>query len=295
SYNITVISVRDDCESKPSPVVKTSSPCVPMNPKGDLDCVSNNAWVEWDDSKGATSYFVLAQSAGGHSSNCTAPSSHCKVPDLECGTVYTCHVTAMNKYCSSNHSATFEIETPCALTSINATTECHNDTILVEWEETVGIPIYLVTAEADDLTTISCKSNSSSCLLKGALCGTHYSVIVSTSSDKCSTLRSPPRKIKTPCVPGNVTVVPSCKENGATVTWAHSPVAVSYNLTATGSDGHVVNCSSKVNNCSLADLHCGQMYKLIITAKGHDCTSPCAPSGVAVDLDCETHSAMLSW
>uniref|UniRef100_A0A3Q1GDP5 Fibronectin type III domain containing 7b n=1 Tax=Acanthochromis polyacanthus TaxID=80966 RepID=A0A3Q1GDP5_9TELE len=262
SYNVTVLSVRDDCESKPSRVVETSSPCVPMNAKGDLDCVSNSAWVSWDDSKGATSYFVLAQSAGGHSSNCTASSSHCNVPDLKCGTLYTFHVTAMNKHCSSNHSATFEIETPCALTSVNATTECHNDTILVEWEDTVDMPLYLVTAEADDQTTIS------------------------------------------PCAPENVTAVPSCEENGATVTWAKSPVARSYHLTATGEDGHVVNCSSSVNNCSLADLHCGQMYNFSITARGDDCTSypsissfrtPCAPSGLAVDLDCRTNSAMLSW
>ncbi|XP_051803703.1 fibronectin type III domain-containing protein 7-like [Acanthochromis polyacanthus] len=308
SYNVTVLSVRDDCESKPSRVVETSSvPCVPMNAKGDLDCVSNSAWVSWDDSKGATSYFVLAQSAGGHSSNCTASSSHCNVPDLKCGTLYTFHVTAMNKHCSSNHSATFEIETgPCALTSVNATTECHNDTILVEWEDTVDMPLYLVTAEADDQTTISCKSTSNKCLLENVVCGTHYSIIVSASSDKCSTLRSPPRKIKTvPCAPENVTAVPSCEENGATVTWAKSPVARSYHLTATGEDGHVVNCSSSVNNCSLADLHCGQMYNFSITARGDDCTSypsissfrtvPCAPSGLAVDLDCRTNSAMLSW
>ncbi|XP_041647309.1 fibronectin type III domain-containing protein 7-like [Cheilinus undulatus] len=76
-------------------------------------------------------------------------------------------------------------------------------------------------------------------------------------------------------------------------------------LTAIGSDGHVVNCTSSVNNCTLANLHCGQTYTLNIIAKGDNCSSPahtstfrsvpCAPTGLSVDISCETNSAVLSW
>nr|XP_046247875.1 uncharacterized protein LOC124060678 [Scatophagus argus] len=308
NYNVTVLSVRDDCESKPSAVVQTSSaPCVPRNVKGHLDCVSNSAWVTWDAPEGALSYFVLAQEAGGHNSSCTTASSPCNIPDLKCGTLYTFHVTAVNKHCHSNHSVTFELETgPCALTSISAVTQCNSDTILVEWEQTENMPLYLVTAEGHDQTLISCNSSSTSCELHDIQCGMHYSIIVSASSDKCNSLRSPPKKIKTaPCVPDNVTVAPSCEQNGVTVTWGHSHVATSYVLTATGRDGHVSMCSTSVNNCSLADLHCGQPYSLNLTAIGDNCTSqpststfrtvPCEPSGLAVDIDCETNTAILSW
>ncbi len=76
-----------------------------------------------------------------------------------------------------------------------------------------------------------------------------------------------------PCAPDSVTVAPSCQENGASVTWRDSPVATSYQLTATGRDGHVVICNTSVNNCTLADLHCGQPYSLNITARGDNCTS----------------------
>ncbi|KAM7387682.1 hypothetical protein PAMP_023904 [Pampus punctatissimus] len=308
SYNVTVLSVRDNCESKPSATVLTSSaPCVPRNTKGRLDCVSNSAWVTWDASEGALSYFVLAQGTGGHNSSCTTTFSHCNVPDLKCGRLYTFHVTAVNKHCHSNNSSTFELETgPCALTSISAMTQCNSDTILVEWKLTQDTPLYLVTAEGHDQTLISCNSSSNSCVLQNIHCGMHYSIIVSSSSDKCSSLRSPPNKIKTaPCVPDKVTVVPSCEENGATVTWAHSPVATSYQLTATGRDGHVTKCNTSVNNCTLANLHCGQPYSLSITASGDNCTSPpstaafrtvpCEPSSLAVDIECETNSAILSW
>uniref|UniRef100_A0A4W6F8C5 Fibronectin type III domain containing 7b n=1 Tax=Lates calcarifer TaxID=8187 RepID=A0A4W6F8C5_LATCA len=276
SYNITVLSVRDGCESKLSSVVETSSaPCVPRNIVGGLDCVSNAAWVTWDDSAGALSYFVFADGEKGHNSSCTAASSPCNVPDLKCGTLYTFHVTAINKHCRSNNSTTFELETgPCALRSINAVTQCNSSTILVEWEETVDTPLYLVTAEGQDQSLISCNSSSNSCVLKNIRCDMHYSIIVSASSDKCSSLRSPPKKIKTaPCVPENVTVEQLCEENGAAVTWGHSPVATSYMLTATGRDGHVAICNTSVNNCTLAGLHCGQPYSLSITASGDNCTS----------------------
>ncbi|XP_074523504.1 uncharacterized protein fndc7b [Halichoeres trimaculatus] len=316
TYNVTVVSVRGDCKSEPSAVVETSSaPCVPSKPTGSLDCVSNAALVTWNPSDGAHSYFVLAQGVGGHTSNCTHTSTStststpttCSVPDLNCGTLYTFHVTAVNKYCNSSNSTTFELETgPCALTSINATTQCNSDTIQVEWEKTDDTPIYVVTAEGHDKTILSCNSSSNKCDLHDVKCGMHYNVIVSTSSDKCSSLRSPPKKIKTaPCPPDNVTAVASCEEHGATVTWAHSSVATSYMLTATGVDGHVVNCSTSTNNCTLAHLHCGQTYSLKVTAKGDNCTSlpstsafksvPCEPSGLAVDMNCETNSATLVW
>lgn len=86
---------------------------------------------------------------------------------------------------------------PCALTSISAVTQCNSDTILVEWELTEDTPLYLVTAEGHDQTLISCNSSSNSCELQDIRCGMIYSIIVSASSDKCSSLRSPPKKIKT--------------------------------------------------------------------------------------------------
>lgn len=76
-----------------------------------------------------------------------------------------------------------------------------------------------------------------------------------------------------PCVPDNITAVSSCEDNGAIVTWGHSPVASSYQLTATGVDGHTAVCNASVNNCTLADLHCGQLYNFSITASGDNCTS----------------------
>ncbi|TMS20668.1 Fibronectin type III domain-containing protein 7 [Larimichthys crocea] len=310
SYNITVLSVRDGCESKPSAVVETSSaPCPPRNANVRLECKTDGVWVTWDVSQGAVNYIVRAMEAGGHNSSCTATSSHCQVSDLKCATNYTLRVYAVNNYCESSesNSTTLQIETgPCALTAVNATTECNSDTILVEWEPTHDTPIYLVNADGHDNTVISCNSTTTSCELSDVRCDMHYSIIVIASSDKCSSLRSKARKHTTaPCPPQNVTVEPSCEENGVTVSWVQSHVAISYELVATASDGHSTSCNTTVNNCTLSDLHCGQMYLLSIVARGENCTSepstlffqavPCDPAGLTVTLDCNTNSASLSW
>lgn len=94
-------------------------------------------------------------------------------------------------------SPAFSSAGPCALTSINVVTQCNNDTILVEWELTEDSPLYVVTAEGHDQSLITCNSSASSCVLQDVRCGMHYSIIVSASSDKCSSLRSPPTKITT--------------------------------------------------------------------------------------------------
>ncbi|XP_076010605.1 fibronectin type III domain-containing protein 7-like [Genypterus blacodes] len=308
-YNITVVSVRGGCESKPSPVnVASSAPCVPENAKGSLDCVTNDAWVTWDISEGALSYTVLAEEAGGHQVVCNSSSSTCNVRELKCGTLYTFYVNSINEYCHSIHNtSSFDLETgPCALSSISAVVECHTNTILVEWEKTSNVPFYLVTAEGDDKTIINCNSSSTTCSLEDASCGMHYSIIVSSSSDKCNSLRSPPKSIYTaPCVPKNVTAIPLCEEKGAVVHWAPSTVPTTYHLTAKSFDGHVKTFNTTVNNLNLAELHCSQLYRIDITATTANCTSnptvvpfrtvPCEPTGLKVDMQCETNSAVVSW
>ena len=86
------------------------APCVPTRPQGSLDCVTNSAWLRWDGSKGAESYTVLAVGNHGHNASCTSSEASCNVPDLECGTIYTFYVSAVNSHCHSNHSDTFELE-----------------------------------------------------------------------------------------------------------------------------------------------------------------------------------------
>lgn len=87
------------------------APCVPEGETGNLDCVTNSAWVSWLQAEGAESYFVLAVERGRANSSCSTTAQHCNVPDLLCGATYTFHVTAVNSFCHSGPSNTFQIQT----------------------------------------------------------------------------------------------------------------------------------------------------------------------------------------
>ncbi|XP_062308247.1 uncharacterized protein LOC134012721 [Osmerus eperlanus] len=308
-YNVSVASIRGDCKGKCSlPIRVSTAPLPPTGLEGSLDCVTNSAWMTWQPSSGAQTYTVLAVGSDQQNLSCTTSTLTCNIPNLACGTNYTFSVIASNAFCNSTPSNIVHFQTgPCALTHITIHTQCNSSTILVGWEATENTPLYLVTAEGQDRSLISCNSTSSSCLLASVLCGMQYTIIVSASSDKCSSLRSPPQKVVTePCTPKNVSIVPTCQDNSVTVSWPLSVVATSYLLTVTGRDGDLRTCNTSVNNCSLGELHCGQPYSFSVTASTVNCTSqpstavtyrtvPCSPTGLRVESQCKTNSAVLSW
>lgn len=86
---------------------------------------------------------------------------------------------------------------PCSLKGISAVTECRSSSIRVSWLTQSGSSILVVTAEGQDLSFLECNSTGTSCVLNGARCGMKYAIIVSTSSDKCNSLRSPPYYLQT--------------------------------------------------------------------------------------------------
>ncbi|XP_060750629.1 fibronectin type III domain-containing protein 7-like [Tachysurus vachellii] len=310
SLSVTVRAIRGSCQSVPSAAkLVSTAPCIPQGQSGNLDCVTNSVWVSWQKAAGAESYQVLAVSGGGASSNCSTSDLFCNVPSLLCGTQYTFQLTAINSWCASGqYNNSFNIETgPCSLKGISAVTDCRSSSIRVSWLTQSSSSILLVTAEGQDFSFLQCNSTGTSCVLNGARCGMKYAIIISTSSDKCNSLRSSPYHLQTaPCAPQALSVTPQCDTQGAFVTWAPSNLAQSYYLTATGGDGDVQNCSGSRENCTLSRLRCSQSYTLSLIASDGNCTSPasqaltflttpCAPLSLNVSVSCGNSLATLSW
>uniref|UniRef100_A0A672RTY0 Fibronectin type III domain containing 7, related sequence 4 n=1 Tax=Sinocyclocheilus grahami TaxID=75366 RepID=A0A672RTY0_SINGR len=199
-FNLSVVALRGGCQSQPSSDLSiASAPCIPQGVNGTVDCVTNSAWVSWDVVNAAESYTVLAVGEDGHNSTCSSSNSTCNVPDLGCGRSFTFHVTASNAACVSPPSSSFQLETaPCALSSIVVVAECHSSVIMVQWQKArSGNSLYFATAEDQDLSILSCNSSASSCNLTNVHCDKEYTIIVAASANKCSSLRSPPYKIRT--------------------------------------------------------------------------------------------------
>ncbi|XP_077077959.1 uncharacterized protein fndc7rs1 [Siphateles boraxobius] len=310
SFNISVVALRGSCQSQASSGFNiASAPCTPQGVNGTVDCVTNSAWVSWEVDKGAESYTVLAVGDDGQNTTCFSANSKCNVPDLGCGKNYTFQVTASNAACLSPPSNSFQLETaPCALSSIVVVAECQSSVIMVQWQrEHRGNSLYIVTAEDQDRAFISCNSSISSCNLTNVQCGKEYTIIVAASANQCSSLRSPPYKIRTaPCQPSQVQAYTDCQSKTVSVSWEPSYVAQSYLLTAVSRDGDIKTCNTSNNNCTLTDLHCSNTYNVSVLASNENCTSlpstnvtfktvPCEPTNVTANIQCGNSSASLSW
>uniref|UniRef100_A0A8C1ZR06 Fibronectin type III domain-containing protein 7 n=1 Tax=Cyprinus carpio TaxID=7962 RepID=A0A8C1ZR06_CYPCA len=310
-FNLSVVALRGSCQSQPSSDLSISSaPCIPQGVNGTVDCVTNSAWVSWDVDNGAESYTVLAVREDGLNSTCSSSNSTCNVPDLGCGRSYTFVVTASNAACLSPPSNSFQLETaPCALSSIMVVAECHSSVIMVQWQRArSGKSLYIATAEDQDRSLLSCNSSTSSCNLTNVQCDKEYIIIVAASTNQCSSLRSPPYKIRTaPCQPSSVQANVNCQSKDVFVSWDPSYVAQSYLLTAVGRKGDLKTCNTSDNNCTLSDLRCSNTYYVSVLASNENCTSlpsanitfqtvPCEPANLTANIQCgNSSSASLSW
>ncbi|XP_016396758.1 fibronectin-like [Sinocyclocheilus rhinocerous] len=310
-FNLSVVALRGGCQSQPiSDLSISSAPCIPQGVTGTVDCVTNSAWVSWDVDNGAESYTVLAVRDDGHNSTCSSSNSTCNVPDLGCGRSYTFHVTASNAACVSPPSNSFQLETaPCALSSILVVAECHSSVIMVQWHRArSGNSLYIATAEDQDRSLLSCNSSASSCNFTNVQCDKEYTIIVAASANQCSSLRSPPYKIRTaPCQPSSVQADVDCQSKDVFVSWDPSYVAQSYLLTVVGRNGDLKTCNTSDNNCTLTDLRCSNTYYVSVLASNENCTSlpsanitfqtvPCEPANLTANIQCgNSSSASLSW
>ncbi|XP_065133048.2 uncharacterized protein fndc7rs1 [Paramisgurnus dabryanus] len=309
NYNVTVAALDGGCGNNKANFILPSAPCAPLMVNGTLDCVTNSAWVSWNLDNGAQSYSVLAVSNDGQIRNCSTSNSSCKVADLGCSKIYNFSVTATTGPCQSPASSSFQVETgPCALSSIVAVTECQSSVIQVQWQRAPGgNSLYVATAEGQDRSLISCNSSASSCNLTGVRCGMEYTIIVSASSNRCSSLRSPIYKISTvPCQPTPVDAHTDCQTNNVSVSWQPSYVAKKYTLTVVGRAGDVARYCTADSNFTLSDLRCSDTYYLSVSASRDNCTSlpstnitfntvPCKPANLTLAVNCVNGSALLSW
>lgn len=74
-----------------------------------------------------------------------------------------------------------------------------------------------------------------------------------------------------PCLPGNVVAQLNCSSNEFAVQWQGSLGLESYTALAIGSDGYRTSCNTSATACTIADLHCGQVYSIAVVTSSVQC------------------------
>ncbi len=87
------------------------APCVPLMLDVEMDCLSDSAWLTWDESAGAELYISTATDSDGQKYQCNSTESQCTVEQLQCGRFYNFSVIASNSQCDSPMSNTLQTET----------------------------------------------------------------------------------------------------------------------------------------------------------------------------------------
>ncbi|XP_053549799.1 uncharacterized protein LOC128641237 [Bombina bombina] len=310
NYNVSVTAYDNHCESKSSsPMPVYTVPCVPTDVQFNINCESNMVTLSWASAPGAENYTSVLTGPHGEKHYCQAEDTSCTFDQLSCGLEYDAVVGAVGRTCNSDLSTPIKAyAAPCQPTNLSAQLECGADHALLSWGAALGGGTYTATLSSPSGQSKSCSTNETSCDVFGIQCGQTYTLSVETIGTMCSSSRAvSPDVIQTaPCVPENLTIVHTCKDSSAVLTWSQVHGAENYTALVTAADSQTLTCHTSNNSCHFTALQCGQMYNITVTASNTKCygessnttqfiTAPCAPANVLVQTDCMTGSVALSW
>ncbi|KAF7661786.1 hypothetical protein LDENG_00254330 [Lucifuga dentata] len=297
TYTATVVAQGSQCHSAPSPSINfTTIPCAPENVSASLVCWSHSVLVTWEGSPTALTYNVTATGQDGHTHHCHTNTTSCQILNIHCGEIYNIIVTPHSQSCAGPPSAVYSFTAGlCPPSNVTVSPACEGST--VSWSPVTGAEMYIAIATADDGHTHNCScNNSNSCNFTDLHCGETYSVTVVTVDRGCWSVPSPGVNLTTvPCAPENVSASLVCWSHSVLVTWEGSPTALTYNVTATGQDGHTHHCHTNTTSCQIPNIHCGEIYNIIVTPHSQSCAgppsavysftaAPCPPDSVQVQL-----------
>ncbi|XP_067845705.1 fibronectin type III domain-containing protein 7-like [Heptranchias perlo] len=308
-YNVTVTAHNDNCNSLQSLEKEIKAvPCDPINPTAYLDCDVNAIEVFWDNSDGAASYVVIAENSDGLTQSCNTTDTNCELTNLQCGQIYNISIIGLNEQCNTLRpsKAIAAIETvPCPPQNVEAYIE--NNTALISWELSNRTVSYTVTAEGSDGHTTTCTTSEINCQIPALHCSQTYTITAQAFDDNCNSKQSSSYDIGTaPCAPEEIIANVDCNSNRVVVSWGRINGAISYGVTAEGSDGHTHTHNTTETRHEMLDLHCGQPYTITITTLSYGWndiastsvqiqTAPCIPENLTAELNCDSNAVSFSW
>ncbi|XP_026097187.1 fibronectin type III domain-containing protein 7-like [Carassius auratus] len=309
-YNVTVVPLRDGCTGENSLVqYVTAAPCVPLMLDVEMDCLSDSAWLTWEESEGVELYIATATDSDGFEYQCNSTDTQCTVEQLQCGRFYNFSVFASNSQCDSPVSNTLQSETaPCPPQNVITSVGCDTGTVSVLWDESVGALSYTATLERTDGDTTCCTASSTSCEVTSLPCGQMYVLTVTAEGRTCNSSQSIEVIVRSvPCIPESLVSSTSCSNNVVTMSWVSNEAGELYTVQAFSADGLFSDsCSGFGQSCDLKSLTCGEPYTATVVAQDSVCTSapsqvasirtvPCVPDNVTANVSCQGNDLSVFW
>uniref|UniRef100_A0AAY4AQB8 Fibronectin type-III domain-containing protein n=1 Tax=Denticeps clupeoides TaxID=299321 RepID=A0AAY4AQB8_9TELE len=307
NYSVTVQCKDNRCTSVPSTAVQIQSvPCVPTNISVARRCGDGSADVTWAPSAGGKNYTALAVS-NRNSVGCTSNGVLCTITNLFCGQMYNVSVVATDNNCTSQCSQTVSLKTaPCTPLGVGGMVNCSSNTAVLSWLTSPNAVQYFGMAVGSDGHQLSCNVTSTSCPLSGLHCGQNYSFSVSASDGSCvSPASTGYRLVAAPCEPQNVVMVLRCGADAATISWDASIGASRYTVLSQNK-GQQTSYQTSNTSIDLSQLTPSDVYNISVLADDGTCNStsrnsailktvPVPPSISAVNFDCVSKNAAVSW
>ncbi|XP_049332485.1 G surface protein, allelic form 156-like isoform X4 [Astyanax mexicanus] len=314
-YHVSLTASDNQCTSTPSTSTDFQSvPCAASSISAVLNCTTDTAVVAWGAGAGSQGYSVSAVASLGQITGCSSnnSSTSCTLSNLKCGAAYAVSVQTLGASCNRSSTMSGQLITePCVPQNLSV----QYDTVvgLLFWDFTPGADRFTALAKASQGPNDVCLNVTDTfCTLSNTECGQIYNITVTAYNSACNgtgTATSLPYSLQTePCPPQNVRTELNCSTHNASVSWDASLVAVGYVVFLQGMNGDFLVFSTQQTSFSIPGLSCGTVYTTYVQALGQVYNSsysesvnllsaPCSPdsAGVAVQVDCSTDSALISW
>ncbi|XP_069825096.1 receptor-type tyrosine-protein phosphatase beta-like isoform X2 [Dendropsophus ebraccatus] len=308
TYSVSVKAWNAVCSSNASTEVTIETvPCIPGVTDVNIDCLTYQALVSWDENNTYPSYYTaVAVDPFGNELSCGDLYTSCQIPGLACGLEYGFHVYSSTRRCNSLNSAVLKSKTaPCQPRDITTNVQCGNNNALISWSESKGAIYYLTTLSGNGTVSI-CNTTTTNCSYLSLQCGQTYNVTVLAVNDRCQSVLSTVSTFETaPCQPQGLIVNLDCGSQTASMSWRASDGARSYTVLIED-NGTVTPYTTAGTFFRSNALACGRTYGFSLVAIGGTCNSsksltirqysaPCLPQNASVSVNCANNSAMLSW
>ncbi|XP_075040276.1 fibronectin type III domain-containing protein 7-like [Mixophyes fleayi] len=309
NYTISVTAWNTDCSSDTVTIEAVETvPCTPDLVEVEIDCLTHEALVSWQEHNIHPSYHTAVTSDPlGMEHSCSTFLSSCHISGLECGLEYNFQVYSTNSQCSSLKSVVYKSMTaPCEPKDITASVHCENSDALITWTKTRGAVYYMATLSGIG-TSLSCNATDTNCSYFGLQCGQTYNASVVAMDGKCTSGPSTISTFKTaPCQPQGLNIGLDCSSQTASMSWDESDGAQLYNVLIESLNGTVSSYTTSHISFSSDVLPCGHTYGFTVMALGGTCNSsrsltlyensaPCTPMNVTYTKNCPTTMAFVTW